>query len=436
MMYRLLSLFAVLLSSGGLLGQEVPQAMIEEIQSVPTQAGEPWVVGGQKFTTLPSTVLNAKKPPQPGDLAVVEFVVRDGGLVATTVQPLGIRAAEVNDGPYVIWKGPSTAEVLMMNAGQVIRKTYTDIGAPREIDDFPGLRQSITLDPKPPESPKSVWSRPSKLMAISDLEGNYENAVQFLQANKIIDSNRDWIWGEGHLVLVGDLVDRGSQVTEVMWLFRRLERQAQKAGGDVHYILGNHEAMVMGGDLRYINPKYHFVTSRMKLNYDRLFAEDTEIGRWWRTKNGVETVGNLLFVHGGYSPVLDQAQLPADTLNKRIREGLAPARPNGATPATNPVRHQHGPFWYRGYFDKYAASWGGKATDEEIQNILKRHGAEHVVIGHTVVEEVGPLDKTGAVIGIDVKWRDAEKCQGLLQENGELWRVSIDGKREKLEMGK
>ena len=58
--------------------------------------------------------------------------------------------------------------------------------------------------------------------------------------------------------------------------------------------------MVMGGDLRYIHPKYHFVTARMKVGYHRLFAADTEIGRWWRTKNGAETVGNLLFIHGGY----------------------------------------------------------------------------------------------------------------------------------------
>ena len=57
------------------------------------------------------------------------------------------------------------------------------------------------------------------------------------------------------------------------------------------------------------------------------------------------------------------------------------------------------------------------------------------MIGHTVVEQVGPLDETGTVIGIDVKWRDSEKCQGLLQENGQLWRISIDGKREKIEIG-
>jgi hypothetical protein len=436
LMYRLFWLVCFVLLPCLLNGQEVRQAIIEEIQTVPDQANGEWTIGGQVFGTLPTTQLNASSKPVAGDLAAVEFIVRDGKFLATVIQPIGIKAADVNDGPYVIWKDASTADVLMMTGGKVSQKTYKDITEPLVIDDLPGPVKSITLDPALPKTPKAVWARPSKLMAISDLEGNYQNACKFLEANKVINQQGDWIWGDGHLVLVGDLVDRGTEVTELMWLLHRLERQARKAGGEVHYVLGNHEAMVMGGDLRYINPKYHFVTARMKLNYDRLFADDTEIGRWWRSKNGVETVGNLLFIHGGYSPVLDQAQLDIDTLNQRIRAGLAPAQPTGLTPATNPVKHQHGPFWYRGYFEQYAASWGGQATESEIQNILKRHAADHVVVGHTVVDEVGPLDETGAVIGIDVKWRDAEKCQGLLQEDGELWRVSIDGKREKIEIGK
>lgn len=434
--YRIYWLVCVVLLPGLLSGQEVRRVMIEEIQVVPTEAKGKWTIGGQVFETLSTTQINAPKLPVAGEVAAVQYMVKDAKLVATIIQPMGIKAADVNDGPYVIWKDASTAEVLMMTAGKVSKKTYQQITKPIVIDDLPGLVKSITLDPAAPSSPKSTWIEPSRLMAISDLEGNYRNARKFLETNKLIDQKGNWIWGKGHLVLVGDLVDRGSQVTELMWLLHRLERQARKAGGRVHYVLGNHEAMVMGGDLRYIHPKYHFVTARMKRPYDRLFAPDTEIGRWWRSKNGVETVGNLLFIHGGYSPVLDQAQLDINTLNQRIRAGLPPAQPTGSTPGTNPVKHQHGPFWYRGYFQRYAAAWGGQATEEEIRAILKRHGTEHIVIGHTVVDQVGPLDETGTVIGIDVKWRDTEKCQGLLQQNGQLWRVTIDGKREKLELGK
>ena len=77
-----------------------------------------------------------------------------------------------------------------------------------------------------------------------------------------------------------------------------------------------------------------------------------------------------------------------------------------------------------------------KAISYQFRKILERHGVDHIVIGHTLVNEVGPLDETGAVIAIDVKWKDADKCQGLLQEAGQLYRVSIDGTREKIELGK
>jgi hypothetical protein len=55
-----------------------------------------------------------------------------------------------------------------------------------------------------------------------------------------------------------------------------------------------------------------------------------------------------------------------------------------------------------------------------------------VVIGHTVVDQVGPIDESGFVLGIDVKWADPEKCEGLLQEKGVLYRVLMNGQRQRL----
>ena len=159
--------------------------------------------------------------------------------------------------------------------------------------------------------------------------------------------------------------------------------------------------------------------------YNELFGETTEIGRWWRSKNGVQTIGELLFVHGGYSPLLDKEDLSMDELNKRIRAGLPPNRPTGTTAATNPVVHQHGPFWYRGYFEEHAAGWGGKASIGDVQRILDRHDAKHIVVGHTVVEHVGPVDSTNQVIGIDIEWKTSIKCEGLLMEGGKLFRVTM-----------
>ena len=408
------------------------KVLFEEVNNRPDTIIGQWVIGNQNMIVDSNSQIASAAQIKPGSLAVTEYFEVGSKTYVTRMQPYPAQASEINDGPYVNWIDAKTAEIITIVKGKVSRQRIQELTQPRVIEQLTPRVKSLTLDPAPPSSPKSEWEQPSRLMAISDLEGNYLNAVRFLENNKVIDNQGRWIWGDGHLVLVGDLVDRGKSVTELMWLIHRLENEAIKAGGRVHYVLGNHEAMVMGGDLRYIHPKYLFTSTRIGITYDQLHGPNTEIGRWWRSKNGVTRVGDLLFVHGGYSPKLDAAKLEIEQLNRLIRNGLPPRKTIGATPATNPVGDMHGPFWYRGYFPQHAAAWGGLATPDQLKQILNRHNAKHVVIGHTVVDQVGPIDESGFVLGIDVKWADPEKCEGLLQEKGVLYRVLMNGQRQRL----
>ena len=82
-------------------GQEQRQALIEEIQKVPTDASGDWIIGGQVFAALPTTQINSVRKPTEGQLAAVEYTVRDGKRLATIIQPIGINAADVHDGPYL-----------------------------------------------------------------------------------------------------------------------------------------------------------------------------------------------------------------------------------------------------------------------------------------------------------------------------------------------
>ena len=408
------------------------KVLFEEVNNRPDTIIGQWVIGNKNMIVDSNSQIASAAQIKPGSLAVTEYFEVGSKAYVTRMQPYPVQASEINDGPYVNWIDAKTAEIITIVKGKVSRQRIQELTQPRVIEQLTPRVKSLTLDPAPPSSPKSEWEQPSRLMAISDLEGNYLNAVRFLENNKVIDNQGRWIWGDGHLVLVGDLVDRGKSVTELMWLIHRLENEAIKAGGRVHYVLGNHEAMVMGGDLRYIHPKYLFTSTRIGITYDQLHGPNTEIGRWWRSKNGVTRVGDLLFVHGGYSPKLDAAKLEIEQLNRLIRNGLPPRKTIGATPATNPVGDMHGPFWYRGYFPQHAAAWGGLATPDQLKQILNRHNAKHVVIGHTVVDQVGPIDESGFVLGIDVKWADPEKCEGLLQEKGVLYRVLMNGQRQRL----
>ena len=61
---------------------------------------------------------------------------------------------------------------------------------------------------------KDNYENPSKLIAISDIEGNFTGFYSFLFANKVIDKNANWIFGNGHLVLNGDFFVRGTQVPQ------------------------------------------------------------------------------------------------------------------------------------------------------------------------------------------------------------------------------
>ncbi len=337
---------------------------------------------------------------------------------------------EPSDGPHVFWRTPTTAEIVSYSQGKTHRETRENVSQPFKIPVGCDQELFVIVDPAAPPVAKSSHPAPSRLLAVSDLEGNYTTFVKFLMANGVIDKEGRWSWGDGHLVCNGDIVDRGDQVTEILWLIRKLEREAADAGGGVHYILGNHETMVMGGDLRYVHPKYAITTPKIGTTYEDLYSANSEIGRWWRTRNSVEKIGDTLFVHAGYSPELDRLGFTLDQLNGMIRSGLGPpAWPSRDELRTQPIWHMNGPLWYRGYFPRYADSWGGLPSEEDIAKILTRHGVKRIVVGHTVVDDVQWLDKAHALMGIDVKWSDPAEGEGLLIENGQLYRVDMSGTR-------
>ncbi|MBL0334690.1 MAG: metallophosphoesterase [Chitinophagaceae bacterium] len=202
---------------------------------------------------------------------------------------------------------------------------------------------------------KTEWKSPAKMFVLSDIEGNFKSFRTLLQANGVIDSAFHWSFGEGHLVLSGDFVDRGTQVMEVLWLIYSLEDQAKAAGGYVHYILGNHEIMNLDGDIRYVHGKYLEAASLLGQSYVNLLGENAELGRWLRTKNIIERIGNMLFVHGGISEAINNMNTTAGLLNEWSRPFYADSTFAFPSPQLDTIFGDLGPFWYRGF-----ATWGRK----------------------------------------------------------------------------
>lgn len=130
----------------------------------------------------------------------------------------------------------------------------------------------------------SIYTLPEKFLAVSDIEGNLEAFVMLLQDAGVMDTNYNWTFDDGHLFFVGDMFDRGTNVTECLWLLYRLESQAEAMGGKIHFIVGNHDMMNMIYDFRYVAQKYLANVLLMDETLESIYASDTELGSWLRTK--------------------------------------------------------------------------------------------------------------------------------------------------------
>src|ERR1700687_5551053 len=112
------------------------------------------------------------------------------------------------------------------------------------------------LPQTPPDAAQDTYPDTFKdvrrIVAIGDVHGDYQRLMELLRTATLVDAKGAWTGGATHLVLTGDMVDRGDHSAQVLDLLMDLEPKARKAGGRVHALIGNHEAMDLYGDLRYV----------------------------------------------------------------------------------------------------------------------------------------------------------------------------------------
>ena len=354
---------------------------------------------------------------------------QDQPVPVNPVVQVEVASDSLDDGPHVYWQSDSTAIVFHLCGDSLITRTY-DVDATLR---FQGLCADSAIEytipaQLPPIEPDS-HAGVSRIIAVSDIHGEFDALADFLKVAGVVDDAMHWSWGDGHLVIVGDTFDRGDQVTECLWLFYRLEQEARSAGGRVHFLLGNHETMVVRRDLRYVNSKYlDGIVRRTRIHYDELYGPDMELGRWLRTRNTVVKVNDVLFLHAGVPPRLVEEGMNLTQINTMARANLDLRSYEVAFRDSIKAFYGHtptGPFWYRGYHGAQENRYP-QATDEEIDATLAAYGVSAIVVGHTEVDRVESL-YGGRVYAIDVPLNELGTFQGLLWEAGRFFRVEGDG---------
>ncbi len=284
--------------------------------------------------------------------------------------------------------------------------------------------------------PKLKTNLTSKLFVFSDIHGEFDNLCELLINNKIIDSNLYWSFGDGHLVIDGDMMDRGYKVTEILWMIYRLEQEAEKAGGGVHFLLGNHEMMVLQNDLRYIHDKYKSVAEYLDSDslLSNLYSNQTVFGNWLRSKNIAEIINGMLFVHGGISPKMMHKGYSLAFINEKMRTNIGiPRESIKADSALKDLFGSFGPIWYRGYhydMDKYS-----QASTIQIDSLLDYYDATNIIVGHTAKDSIAVL-YDGKIFGVNQDYEVREEFKGLFIENGVFYACDINGVRRQIHKNK
>jgi hypothetical protein len=291
--------------------------------------------------------------------------------------------------------------------------------------------QDIDLEVSPHiETPPAIFDDNQPILAISDIESAYKTFRNFLIIHGVIDEELNWIFGQGHLVLVGDFVDRGNSVTQVLWFIYKMEQEAKKHGGHVHFIIGNHEIKNMQNNFYSASEKYLYVASIIDKTQSELYGKNSFLGRWMASKNSVERINGHLFVHGGIHPKISEFDFSLEKINQIVRSNYRKPyytkRDSGNEEFL--ISSKTGPAWYRGYFKD-------DLSQEDIEKGLDKFAAKAVVVGHTLQWSVKKLYQ-GKVFAIDVKHpNDYEthfpprSSEGLLIEADNYYRVLSDGKK-------
>lgn len=340
------------------------------------------------------------------------------------------------DGPY-IFSFPPNHNVISVDINNVISiKETTDTIFSVQSALNPDITFNVTIMDQSEIEP-SVYETSHNVLAVSDIEGNLPLFLEFLKSNLVINEHLKWIYGANHLVLNGDFFDRGPDVTALLWFIYKLESEAKLHSGRVHFILGNHEAMNLSGELTYVLNKYISLANALNMPYKKLYGENSVLGRWLRTKNAIEKIKGDLYCHGGISYRFAGKNISIDDANNLIRDNIGKNQSELCNDDQDVcfLYGMNGPLWYNGYFNPKGI------TVAQVEKILHQFNAQKIIVGHSIVNEV-KIVLNNKVIGIDAindkdprnmnEYNLGNFCEGLLVEDEGYFKVDSNGNRKKL----
>lgn len=340
------------------------------------------------------------------------------------------------DGPYIIYNNDGSVRIISVNnEGAIVDNTMDKLpsGYKFNVVSADG-KHHFSVGLHDVSRPNWDYAQSGKTFVCSDPHGNFDCFVSLLQGNGIIDKNYYWTFGKNHLIVEGDVFDRGEDVLPIFWLIYKLEAEAEKVGGHVSFILGNHEPLCLMNDIRYTEDKYKLLAEKLGMSFNEMWSPETELGHWLVTRNAMMRVGRNLFVHAGLGSEFYNRNLSVDSVNYYASRGLYKKKADRKADGdmTYFMHGSYGPIWYRGLV--YKDEKYNPVSSDTLDLILNRYDADRVFIGHTIFDDISTF-YNGRVVAVNVnnaKNREHNRGRAVMIEGDQITIVGDNGPKRSL----
>jgi TPR repeat protein len=414
---------------------DLKKAQTLAMQWQPPSKGQTQVADARLFKPAPETQASASAPPAQGGVAPRGEAARAAPETQAAAQAGAPRqgtqgeAAQAATETQAAARSGAPQQGTQSEAARTAAASAPSAQAGAQATETQAAAQAGAPQTPPeqktsPASP-AIFTDASRVVAVGDLHGDYEQFTGVLASAGLIDGNGDWVGGKAHLVQTGDVLDRGPDSRPIMDLLIKLEKQAAAAGGAVHALIGNHEAMNVYGDLRYVSPgefaSYaHGQGAEAEFSYAEraaltqsakpvpaampatnhsagfpehraAFSPEGPYGRWIRSHNAAVKINRTLFLHAGLGR--KYADWTIDRINDEVRRELNDfTRLHGGV-----VTDEEGPLWYRGL-----ATGNQEELAPLVDELLKNFDVDRIVIGHSYAQAAITPRFGGKVVLIDI----------------------------------
>ena len=142
-------------------------------------------------------------------------------------------------------------------AQQGVRFAHAGVANPLPRRQASQITSAASPGGAPMPYPPLKVTAPGRVVALGDVHGDIGQARRALSIAGVLGEggdavNPEWVGGNTVVVQVGDVLDRGDDEIAILILLQKLHKQAEKEGGAVYILNGNHEVLNVSGDFRYV----------------------------------------------------------------------------------------------------------------------------------------------------------------------------------------